>query len=42
MFKIVIEQKTGKALEEIVGLEKLLRMLEYNAISDDGRRASDY
>ena len=33
---------SGKAIDEVSGIDKLLLKLEYNATSDKGRLASDY
>jgi len=42
MYKLVISQNTKESLDKIHGIEKLLKKLEYNAITDKGRMASDY
>lgn len=42
MYKFSISQKTSKDIEDIVGIDKLLMKLEYNALSESGRIASDY
>lgn len=42
MYKFTITQKTGIPFDEVHGIEKLLKKLEYNAITEKGRLASDY
>ncbi len=42
MYKFSISQKTSKDIDDIVGIDKLLMKLEYNALSESGRIASDY
>lgn len=42
MYKFVQSQKTKKEFEDIIGIDKLLMKLEYNATSEKGRLASDY
>lgn len=42
MYKYFQSQKKHVSIENIHGLDKLLRKIEYNAISDIGRRISDY
>jgi len=42
MYKFIIFQDTGKPFDEVRGIEKLLKKLEYNAITEKGRLASDY
>ena len=41
MFKVYIAQKEAKKMDDITWLERLLRKLEYNALTDKWRRASD-
>lgn len=42
MYKYYLSVKQNKELDDIVGIDRLLLKLEYNAISDKGRLASDY
>ena len=42
MYKFHLSQETSKTIDEIPGIEKLLIKLEYNALTDNGRIASDF
>lgn len=42
MYKFHVTQETGVAFNEAIGIDRLLTKLEYNALSDKGRIASDY
>lgn len=42
MYKYYQSQKKHIVIEKVHGLDKLLRKIEYNAVSDLGRRISDY
>lgn len=42
MYKLVQSQKTHQPFEEINGIDKLLTKLEYNALTEFGRIASDF
>lgn len=42
MYKFLESQKQKKDFEDIHGIDKLLMKLEYNAVSEKGRLASDY
>lgn len=42
MYKFSLSQKTQKNIDDVIGIDKLLMKLEYNALSDEGRIASDY
>ena len=41
MYKYYWSVKTNKPLEEITCIDKLLRLMEYNAVTDLGRKAND-
>lgn len=42
MYKYYLSTKSGNKMEEHLGIDKLLIKLEYNAMSEKGRLASDY
>ena len=42
MYKYVQSLKTGIELNKVSGIDKLLLKFEYNAVTDEGRIASDY
>jgi len=42
MYRFIQSQKTNKSFDEVTGIDRLLVKLEYNALSDYGRIASDY
>jgi len=42
MYKFVESKRTNTDINEIIGIDKLLRKLEYNATSELGKLASDY
>lgn len=42
MYKFHLSEQKSKAFTEITGIDKLLVKLEYNALSQEGRVASDY
>jgi hypothetical protein len=42
MYKFIESEKLKLPFDEVQGIEKLLMKLEYNAISEKGRLASDY
>jgi hypothetical protein len=42
MYRFIQAQENNKAFEEITGIDKLLVKLEYNALTENGRIASDY
>ncbi|MCT3761619.1 helicase-related protein [Elizabethkingia anophelis] len=42
MYRFIQSQKTKKPFDEVAGIDKLLVKLEYNALTDNGRIASDF
>lgn len=42
MYKLSQSQKTSQKFEEVSGLDRLLTKLEYNALTENGRIASDF
>ena len=42
MYKFIRSQEENKNIDDIVGIDKLLLKLEYNALTEEGRIASDY
>ncbi|WP_027372329.1 helicase-related protein [Chryseobacterium sp. UNC8MFCol] len=42
MYRFIQFKKTNKPFDEITGIDKLLVKLEYNALTDNGRIASDF
>ena len=42
MYKFCVSQETGVQFKEIAGIDKLLVKLEYNALTEKGRIASDF
>lgn len=42
MYRFIQAQESSKAFDEIAGIDKLLTKLEYNALTENGRIASDY
>lgn len=42
MYRFIQAQENGKAFEDVAGIDKLLVKLEYNALTEFGRIASDY
>jgi len=42
MYKFYLTQQYNKLFEEVVGIDRLLTKLEYNALTENGRIASDY
>ena len=42
MYKFIESQRQNKHIDEIIGIDKLLVKLEYNATSENGKLASDY
>ncbi|TDQ24013.1 helicase-related protein [Tenacibaculum caenipelagi] len=42
MYKYVISTRTNIKMEDVKGIDKLLLKFEYNAVTDEGRIASDY
>ncbi|MEA9414339.1 helicase-related protein [Flavobacterium sp. PL02] len=42
MYKFCISQETSRPFKEITGIDKLLVKLEYNALTEKGRIASDF
>lgn len=42
MYSFIQSQETNKSFDEVTGIDRLLVKLEYNALSDYGRIASDY
>lgn len=42
MYRFIQAQENDKTFEEIVGIDRLLVKLEYNALTENGRIASDY
>ncbi len=42
MYKFYISQKENIKYEDVAGIDKLLLKFEYNALTDEGRIASDY
>jgi len=42
MYKFIISKQVDKLFDDVLGIDKLLMKLEYNAVSAKGRLASDY
>lgn len=42
MYKYCMAKKLNRDMDSITGIDKLLRKFEYNALTDEGRLASDY
>lgn len=42
MYKFFISKNKNQPYEDVVGIDKLLTKLEYNALTENGRIASDY
>jgi hypothetical protein len=42
MYKLSQSQKTNQKFEEVSGIDRLLTKLEYNALTENGRIASDF
>ena len=42
MYKFIISNRNNQKFEDIVGIDKLLVKFEYNALTEEGRIASDY
>jgi hypothetical protein len=42
MYKFYLSQETSIAIKDITGIDKLLVKLEYNALTEKGRIASDF
>ena len=42
MYKFVESKRSNTDINEVIGIDKLLRKLEYNATSELGKLASDY
>lgn len=42
MFRFIQSQQNNKTFEEVTGIDRLLLKLEYNAMTENGRIASDY
>jgi hypothetical protein len=42
MYKLSQSQKTSQKFEEVSGIDRLLTKLEYNALTQNGRIASDF
>jgi hypothetical protein len=42
MYKFYVSQKESLKYEDVAGIDKLLLKIEYNALTDEGRIASDY
>ncbi|MEN5195772.1 helicase-related protein [Sphingobacterium faecium] len=42
MYKLSQSEKTNQSFEEVGGIDRLLTKLEYNALTESGRIASDY
>lgn len=42
MFRFIQSKKNNKTFEEVTGIDRLLLKLEYNALTENGRIASDY
>ena len=42
MYRFIQAQENDKAFEDVAGIDRLLVKLEYNALTEDGRIASDY
>ncbi len=42
MYKYVVSTRTNIEMDEVAGIDKLLLKFEYNAVTDEGRIASDY
>lgn len=42
MYKLSLSKKSNQLFEDIAGLDKLLTKLEYNALTEYGRIASDF
>lgn len=42
MYRYIRTMKNGLELDKVIGINKLLQILEYNALSDKARLVSDY
>jgi hypothetical protein len=42
MYKYYLSEQKSKPFDEMIGIDKLLAKLEYNALTPEGRIASDY
>lgn len=42
MYKFIISNRNKQKFEDVMGIDKLLVKFEYNALTDEGRIASDY
>ena len=42
MFRFIQSQQNNKTFEDVTGIDRLLLKLEYNALTENGRIASDY
>jgi len=42
MYRFIQSQENGKTFDEVTGIDRLLVKLEYNALTENGRIASDY
>lgn len=42
MYRFILAQENNKVFEDITGIDRLLVKLEYNALTENGRIASDY
>lgn len=42
MYKFFISNRSGQKFESVIGIDRLLVKFEYNALTDEGRIASDY
>ncbi|WP_419673025.1 hypothetical protein [Aliarcobacter butzleri] len=42
MYKFIESKRSNTDINEVIGIDKLLRKLEYNATSELGKLASDY
>lgn len=42
MYRFIQAQENDKSFDDVAGIDRLLVKLEYNALTEDGRIASDY
>lgn len=42
MYKFYISKNSNKIFDDVIGIDKLLTKLEYNAVTEEGRKVSDY
>ena len=42
LFRFVLSQKNNISIDEVVGINTLLKYLEYNSTTEEGKKVSDY